>query len=140
MTTLYLLAIIALLIGTAAIYMAMIKPFPVEWLYYHYFIRKPVVWAIFTGTVIWAIGITMQTGVFPTGALFPLVLMGLAVVLTYKMHQENAFKSVDFPAMADDASILPIRKDMQLGVIEYGGVTRAYPLDYVIHHHIINVR
>ena len=29
MTTLYILAIIALLIGTAAIYMAMIKPFPV---------------------------------------------------------------------------------------------------------------
>ena len=140
MITLYLLAIVALLIGTAAIYMAMIKPFPVEWLYYHYFIRKPVVWAIFTGAVIWAIGVTMQTGVFPPGALFPLVLMGLAVVLTYKMHQENAFKAVDFPAMADDASILPIRKDMQLGVIEYGGVTKAYPLDYVIHHHIINDR
>ena len=140
MTTLYLLAIVALLIGAAAIYMAMIKPFPVEWLYYHYFIRKPVVWAIFTGAVIWAIGVTMQTGVFPPGALFPLVLMGLAVVLTYKMHQENAFKAADFPAMADDASILPIRKDMQLGVIEYGGVTKAYPLDYVIHHHIINDR
>ena len=140
MTTLYLLAIIALLIGTAAIYMAMIKPFPVEWLYYHYFIRKPVVWAIFTGTAIWAVGVTMQTGVFPSGALFPLVLIGLAVVLTYKMHQENTFKAVDFPAMADDASILPIRKDMQLGVIEYGGVTKAYPLDYVIHHHVINDR
>ena len=140
MTILYLLAIVALLTGAAAIYMAMIKPFPVEWLYYHYFIRKPVVWAIFTGTVIWTIVVTMQTGVFPSGAFFPLVLMGLAVVLTYKMHQENAFKAVDFPAMADDASILPIRKDMQLGVIEYGGVTKAYPLDYVIHHHIINDR
>ena len=29
---------------------------------------------------------------------------------------------------------------MQLGIIEYGGVTKAYPLDYVIHHHIINDR
>ena len=27
---------------------------------------------------------------------------------------------------------------MQLAVIEHGGVTKAYPLDYVIHHHIIN--
>lgn len=86
MLTLYLLAIVALLIGTAAIYMTMIRPFPVEWLYYHYFIRKPVVWAIFTGTVIWAIGVTMQTGVFPS------------------------------------------EKICSWGVIEYDGVTRAYPL------------
>ena len=31
----YLLAIIALLVGTAAIYMALIAAFPVSWLYYH---------------------------------------------------------------------------------------------------------
>ena len=43
--TLYLLSIIALLVGSAAVYMALLKPFPVQWLYYHYFIRKPVVWA-----------------------------------------------------------------------------------------------
>ncbi len=33
---------------------------------------------------------------------------------------------------------LPLTDDMQLAVIEHGGVTKAYPLDYVIHHHIIN--
>lgn len=47
----YLLAVIALATGTAAIYMALIKPFPVQWLYYHYFIRKPLVWTILAGTV-----------------------------------------------------------------------------------------
>jgi len=134
----YLLAIIALATGTAAIYMTLIKSFSVQWLYYHYFIRKPMVWAILVGTVIWAFGITLQTGVFPIWTLIPLALMGLAVVLTYKMHQENAFRAVDFPVMAEDLSSLPLRDDMQLGVIEYGGVTKAYPLDYVIHHHIIN--
>ena len=134
----YLLAIIALATGTAAIYMALIKSFPVQWLYYHYFIRKPMVWAILVGTVIWAFGITLQTGVFPIWTLIPLALMGLAVVLTYKMHQENAFRAVDFPVMAEDVSSLPLEDDMQMGVIEYEGVTKAYPLDYVIHHHIIN--
>lgn len=134
----YLLAIIALATGTAAIYMALIKSFPVQWLYYHYFIRKPIVWTILVGTVIWAFGITLQTGVFPISTLIPLALMGLAVVLTYKMHQENAFRAVDFPVFAEDIASLPLRDDIQLGVIEYAGVTKAYPLDYVIHHHIIN--
>jgi hypothetical protein len=118
--------------------MALIKSFPVQWLYYHYFVRKPIVWTILVGTIVWTFGITLQTGVFPLWTLIPLALMGLAVVLTYKMHQENAFPAVDFPVMAEDVSSLPLRDDMQLGVIEYGGVTKAYPLDYVIHHHIIN--
>jgi hypothetical protein len=134
----YLLAVLALATGTAAIYMALSETFPVQWLYYHYFIRKPVVWTIFAGTITWSIWTTWQTGAFPMWLLIPLVLMGLAVVLTYKMHQENAFPAVDFPAMAEDAPSLPLNDEMQLGVIEYGGVTRAYPLDYVIHHHIIN--
>lgn len=140
MTTLYILAIVNFLVGTAAIYMAMIKQFPVEWLYYHYFIRKPIVWTILIGTVIWTISVTIQTEIFPLRVLLPLAIMGIAVLLSYKMHQENAFKAVDFPVMADDISTLPIKGDMQLAVIEYGGVVKAYPLDYVIHHHIINDR
>jgi hypothetical protein len=136
----YLCAILALATGTAAIYMALIQRFPVQWLYYHYFIRKPVVWTIFIGACIWVFWIRLHTCEFPLWALFPLALMGLAVVLTYKMHQESAFKAVDFPVPAEDISVLPIKDDMQLAVIEYGGVTRAYPLDYVIHHHIINDR
>lgn len=140
MTILYLLSFIALLVGTAAIYMAMIKPFPVQWLYYHYFIRKPLVWAIFGGSLLWEIWRAIDTGSFRLAALVPLGLMGLAIVLTYRMHQDSAFPAVDFPGMSDDPSQLPLADDMQLAVIEYGGVTKAYPLDYVIHHHIINDR
>lgn len=138
--TMYLLAIVALLVGTAAVYMALIRPFPVKWLYYHYFIRKPIVWAIFAGTAIWAFWITLQTGVFPSEAFIPLIIMGFAVVLTYRMHQEKAFRAVDFPIMAENVSTLPIKDEMQLAVIEYEGVIKAYPLDYVIHHHIVNDR
>jgi hypothetical protein len=136
----YLLAILALAIGTAAIYMALIPAFPVQWLYYHYFIRKPVVWAILAGSVAWALATTLLTGTFPIGLVPPLILMALAVGLAYRMHQETAFPAVDFPAMADDVSSLPLEDDMQLAVIEHSGVVKAYPLDYVIHHHIVNDR
>ncbi|GGZ92463.1 hypothetical protein GCM10007028_33470 [Algibacter mikhailovii] len=54
------------------------------------------------------------------------------------MHQETAFKAVDFPIFTKDISILPIKDEMQLAIIEYDGITKCYPLDYVIHHHIIN--
>ena len=137
-TVLYLLAILALATGTAAIYMALLKPFPVEWLYYHYFIRKPIVWLIFVGTIAWATWETSQNGTFPLASILPILIMGLSIVLAYKMHQETAFPAVDFPEMADDIPNLPIGDDMQLAIIEHGGVTKAYPLDYVIHHHIIN--
>jgi len=66
--------------------------------------------------------------------------MGLTVVLAYRMHQEAAFRAVNFPAMSDDSIRLPIADDMMLAIIEYGGVTKAYPLDNVIHHHIVNDR
>ena len=53
MIVLYLLAAIALLVGTAAVYMALIRPFPVQWLYYHYFIRKPAAWATLGGALLY---------------------------------------------------------------------------------------
>lgn len=134
----YILAILALAIGTAAIYMALSGLFPVQWLYYHYFIRKPAVWTILGVASALTIGLTVRAAEFPVWAVVPLIIMALGVVLTYKMHQDNAFKALDFPGMAQDISNLPIRDDMQLGVIEYAGVTKAYPLDYVIHHHVIN--
>ena len=137
---LYSLALISLIIGTAAIYMALIKVFPVEWLYYHYFIRKPIVWTIFIMSLLWTIYITLVHGSFPTFVILPLIIMGLAVVLSYRMHQENAFPAVDYPEMAEDIESLPIEEEMQLAVIEYEGVTKAYPLDYVVHHHIVNDR
>ena len=40
--------------------------------------------------------------------------------------------------MFDDPFLAPLTDDMQLAVIEHGDVTKAYPLDYVVHHHIIN--
>ena len=134
----YLLALLALIIGTAAIYMALIEIFPVNWLYYHYFIRKPINWTILTVLIIWTFFIYLQENQFPLWALIPIILTGFAVVLTYKMHQETAFKAVDFPVLATDISKLPIQDEMQLAVIEYDGVTKCYPLDYVMHHHIIN--
>ena len=140
LTILYPLALISLLTGTAAIYMAMIPAFPVEWLYYHYFIRKPIVWMIFIGTLLWTTLMTVVHGAFPAFVIIPLIIIGLSVVLAYKMHQENAFPAVDFPETADEINNLPIEDEMQLAVIEYEGDTRAYPLDYVVHHHIVNDR
>lgn len=137
-TLFYFLATVALVVGTAAIYMALLSIFPVKWLYYHYFIRKPIVWTIFIGSIIYVLYITLGSHSFPFWSIAPLLLMAFAVVLTYKMHQENAFKAVDFPKMAKEISHLPIHDDMQLGVIEFNGITKAYPLDYVIHHHVIN--
>lgn len=140
MLALYLLATLALLIGTAAIYMALIRPFPIEWLYYHYFMRKPVVWGILGVSVLWTLWRLAITGDFPWPALIPLALTALAVALTYRMHQESAFPAVDFPAMSEDPLRLPLTDEAQLAIIEYGGATKAYPLDYVIHHHIVNDR
>ena len=137
---LYGLAIVALAVGTAAIYMALLQAVPVAWQYYHYLFRKPIVWSIFVGSVIWAGWETWQTGRFSLWTSIPLILMALAVVLAHKMHQESVFKAIDYPTMTEDATSLPLHDDMQLAVIEYGGVTKAYPLDYVAHHHIINDR
>jgi len=131
----YLLAIVSLLVGTAAIYMALIEPFPVSWLYWHYFIRKPIVWTILAGTLAWGL---LQPQ-FPLALIGPLMLMALGVVLTYRMHQSVVFHAIDFPAEAD-AEDLPLRDEMEIAVVDYGGVTRAYALDHLIHHHIINDR
>ncbi|MCB1391189.1 MAG: DUF3179 domain-containing protein [Rhodobacteraceae bacterium] len=131
----YCLALVALLTGTAAIWMALIEVFPVRWLRIHYFIRKPVTWGLFALTLLWGL---MQP-VFPWALLGPLVLMALAVILTYRMHQSVAFPAIDFPPHAEAAD-LPLSDDMEIAVIDYGGVTRAYALDHLIHHHIINDR
>ena len=138
MIALYVLAISALLVGTAAVYMALLRPFPVQWLYYHYFIRKPAVWTILAGSLVYVTFLSLEAGTFPLAASVPLALIVLAIFLTYRMHQESAFPAVDFPVISADPFQLPLRDDTLLAVIEFGGVTKAYPLDYVIHHHIIN--
>lgn len=133
MLVFYLLALVSLLVGTAAIYMALIEAFPISWLYWHYFVRKPLVWVIFLGTLAWGL---VQPHV-PLALIGPLVLMALGIVLTYRMHQSVVFHAIDFPPEAD-ASELPLEDKMEIAVVEHGGVTRAYALDHLIHHHIIN--
>lgn len=134
----YVLAIASFLIGTAAIYMALIEVFPINWLYYHYFLRKPLNWSIFVFLLIWTGIIWYQINEMPLWAITPLLITGFALILTYKMHQEKAFPAVFFPEMAKDPNQLPIDDQMEIAVIEYEGITKCYPLDYVIHHHIIN--
>lgn len=134
----YLIAVISLLIGTAAIFMPLIPIFPYTWLYYHYIIRKPVNWSIFMGLISWTVYITIETQTFPLWTIGPLIISLLALILTYKMHQERAFQAVDFPEMTFETANLPIKDEMEMAIITYEGVTKCYPLDYVIHHHIIN--
>lgn len=138
MIILYSISIFALLIGTAAIYMTLIEAFPLRWLYYHYFIRKPINWSIFIGIILWSVYTYNESNVLPTWHLGPILISGFALILTYKMHQEKAFPAVSFPKIAKDSTKLPLNDDMEIAVIEYEGITKCYPLDYVIHHHIIN--
>lgn len=134
----YMLAFTAVLIGTAAIYMALIEAFPVSWLYYHYFIRKPVNWSIFIGIISWTALIYYQSNEFPIWTIAPIIISCFALILTYKMHQDKAFPAVFFPEIAKDPEGLPLNDNMEMAVVEYEGVIKCYPLDYVIHHHIIN--
>lgn len=96
--------------------------------------------AVLVAGVIGTLLMSWQIDELPLWTFPPLILMALAVVLAHQMHQENAFKAVDFPAMADEPLKLSLQDNMELAVIECDGVTKAYPLDYVIHHHIINDR
>lgn len=136
----WILAVLALLNGTAAIVMALLPPFPVSWLYHHARLRKPIGWLLLTVAVVVVGRERLLSGSWPVGALAALALVALGLVLTYRMHQETAFPAVDYPPMAKDPRSLPLRDDHLLAVIDAGGVTRAYPLDYVIHHHVVNDR
>lgn len=136
----YILAFSALIIGTAAIYMALIEAFPVSWLYYHYFIRKPINWSIFIGIILWTLFIYHTNNEFPAWTIAPIIISGFALILTYKMHQDKAFPALFFPEIAKDPEKLPLNDNMEMAVIEYEDITKCYPLDYVIHHHIINDR
>ncbi|KAA3607328.1 MAG: DUF3179 domain-containing protein [Planctomycetota bacterium] len=120
--------------------MALISLFPIQWLYYHYFIRKPLVWSLLGVGLLWEARYVIDSGSFRPESAVPLGLLGLAVVLAYRMHQETAFPAVDYPTMAEAPLELPLAEEMQLAVIEYGGESKAYPLDYVVHHHIVNDR
>ncbi|MFC5045400.1 DUF3179 domain-containing (seleno)protein [Aquimarina hainanensis] len=135
---LYVISGIALLIGTAAIYMTLIEGVSIRWIYYHYFIRKPINWLFMISILGWTTYTYIQTGIFPISYTIPTLISVLALVLSYKMHQEHAFPAVFFPDITNNIDRLPLKDDMEMAVIEYNGITKSYPLDYVIHHHIIN--
>ncbi len=135
MIILYVTAFISLIIGMGAIF-TLVEKFPVKLLYYHYHFRKLLIWSIFTASLVYQI--TNSSSGFPINALPPLVIIGLAVILTYKVHQSNWFKAVYLPKMTDDLSTLPLSDNQEIALIEYEGIIKAYPLDYVIHHHIVN--
>lgn len=139
-TLFYTLSILSLIVGTAAIYLAMIESVPVSWLYYHYFIRKPLNWSILLLLLSWSSLIYFRENQWPLWTLPPIIIVLFALILTYKMHQEKAFPSVFFPEMSDEPYELPIEETMELAVITYEGIRKCYPLDYVIHHHIVNDR
>jgi len=137
---LYLLSVLAVAVGAAAVYMAILEPFPLRWLYWHYFVRKPLVWSILLVGVALVGWSTWQAGAFPLSVIVPLALMGLGVLLAHRLHQEVAFPAVDHPPTAEDPMALPLDDAAEVAVVEHGGVTRAYALDHVIHHHIVNDR
>ncbi|MCD4812400.1 DUF3179 domain-containing protein [bacterium] len=135
MIALYSIAFFSLVIGMGAIF-TLIEKFPVKLLYYHYHFRKPIIWTAFTVTLIWQI-LDGKDGI-PASSVLPLMIIAVAVVLTYRVHQSSWFRAVYFPKMTTDLATLPLSDNSQMAIIEYEGITKAYSLDYVIHHHIIN--
>lgn len=135
MITLYIVALFSLIIGIGGIF-TLIEKFPLKLLYYHYHFRKPILWSILIGSLTWQI-VSAKNG-FPISSIPPLVIIGLATFITYKAHQSNWFKADYFPKMTTKIAVLPIPDESEIAIIEYEGITKAYPLDYVIHHHIVN--
>lgn len=134
----YVLALITLMTGIAVVPMTFNESTPIKMFYRHYFLRKPIIWTIFIALISWTLLIYIQQKEFPFWSIIPLLITSLALLLTYKLHPESAFKAVDYPEFTDDISSLPIDNNKEIAVIEFNGISKCYPLDYVIHHHIVN--
>ncbi len=137
-TIFYVLAIWAIVIGLAIVPMTFAEKTPIRMFYYHYFARKPINWMILIVLVSWVFIIYRQQREFPIWTITPITLTVIGLVLVYKLHPENAFQAVDYPKFTEDISDLPITDEKEIAVIEFEGITKCYPLDYVIHHHIVN--
>lgn len=135
---LYVLALIALVIGIAVVPMTFRESTPIKMFYLHYFVRKPIIWMIFIVLTSWTLITYTQQNVFPFYSIIPLLITSIALILTYKLHPESAFKAIDYPEIINEISSLPIDDNKEIAVIEYNGITKCYPLDYVVHHHIVN--
>lgn len=135
---LWVLAVLALAVGMAAIYLAIIEAVPLAWLYWHARLRKPILWAIVLvgALLVW-------TGIHdgaPVGRLLlPFALQALGLLMGYRVHQEVVFDAVMFPPRTTDLDASPV-DDMEVALLEVDGDLRAYPLAYVEHHHIVNDR
>ncbi|MEC4114239.1 DUF3179 domain-containing (seleno)protein [Myroides pelagicus] len=129
------LSVLSILIGLSGVYMTMLEFVPIRWVYYMNRVRLP--WAIIILLI--AGGLTFYWSYHRYWlSCIAFVLTVLGVFLAYRLTQERMFAAVDFPeveAVTTDGLLLD---DSELAVIEYNGVTKCYPLDYVIHHHIIN--
>lgn len=134
----YLLSILSIVVAFGAIYITMIEFFPINWTYYHYHFRKPINWLMFLSLLFWTVGIVLQTSSFPFWSIIPLAISAMGLLLTYKIHQEVFFKAVNYPKMTTNFDSLPIKDNMELALIEYDGKTKCYPLDFLIHHHVLN--
>ena len=135
---LYLLATTAIIVSLVFIPLILVTAIPLQAVYYHSLIRKPVVWGIVICTCLWQIWDYSATGVFHWQNAIPLGLMALAVFIIYNLYPSVAFPAVDYPKMSENPLALPIKDDAQMAIVEYEGETKAYPLDYLIHGHIIN--
>lgn len=136
--TLVVVALTSLIVGTGGIWLALSPHVPIEWQYVHQRWRKPVLWILVATSMGLAAALAPWTS--PAVVTVCLAVTALSVVLGYRMHQEVVFPAVDFPAAATDPSNLPIQPGASVAVVEVDGVVRAYPLDYVIHHHVVNDR
>jgi hypothetical protein len=95
----YIIAFSSLVIGMGAIF-TLVEKFPVKLLYYHYHVRKPLIWSIFIASI--GYQIMNSSNGFSTNAIPPLAIITLSVILTYKVHQSNWFKAVYYPKMTDN--------------------------------------
>lgn len=137
---LIILSVLSLLIGMAPIYMTLLEVFPISWLYYHLRLSKMLNWFILLSVILlMAIHISLNN-TFSLWSIVPFLLSVIGLLMTYRLRQQNIFPAVDYPSIASNYMTLPLKDDMEIAVIEYDGVTKCYPLDYVIHKHIINDR
>lgn len=133
------LTLLALAMGTAPIYLALTEAAPIRWLYWHYHLRKPVLWGISLLSVGLVLGLPgMADGFLSAGV--PLSLQVVSILLGYQLHQESVFDAVDFPSFTEDLESSPVEDDTEVALVEVDGDLRAYPLPYVAHHHIVNDR
>lgn len=135
---LYLLALTALIVSLVFIPLILVTAIPLKAVYYHSLIRKPVVWGIAVFAAAWQGWMIFQTGMFPWSHTIPLAITALAVFIIYNLYPSVAFPAVDYPKMSNDPRALPIKDDAQMAIIEHNDITKAFPLDYLIHGHIIN--